>query len=171
VRPSDLRLAEVEFGQFEQGSGEDRPRLIAFRASRLYPFLVVTALDRRPALQQWRTETRTVLGVMVPALLAITLLATGLYRRQMQLAEQRAESERLQQINAASVFTNAREGIMITSPDGTILDVNEAFSRMSGFSREESAGPEPALVSAPMSGRRSFSPACGANCTARALER
>jgi hypothetical protein len=22
----DLRLAEVEFGQFEQGSGEDRPR-------------------------------------------------------------------------------------------------------------------------------------------------
>ncbi|MBL8407465.1 MAG: EAL domain-containing protein [Candidatus Accumulibacter sp. UW26] len=143
---SELRLAEVEFGQFEQGSGEDRPRLIAFRASRLYPFLVVTALDRRPALQQWRTETRTVLGVMVPALLAITLLATGLYRRQMQLAEQRAESERLQQINAASVFTNAREGIMITSPDGTILDVNEAFSRMSGFSREESLGQNPRFL-------------------------
>ena len=36
---------------------------------------------------------------------ASTLLAIGLYRRQMQLAEQRAESERLQQINAASVFT------------------------------------------------------------------
>jgi len=98
----DLRLDEVEFGQFEQDDGEDRPQLVAFRASRLYPFLVVTALDRRHALQQWRIETRTVLGVMVPALLASTLLAIGLYRRQMQLAEQRAESERLQQINAAT---------------------------------------------------------------------
>ena len=31
---------------------------------------------------------------------------------------------------AASVFTHAAEGISITDPDGTILEVNEAFGRM-----------------------------------------
>jgi len=132
-----------------QALAELRPDKVIMGIRALDPearVVVVTALDRRHALQQWRIETRTVLGVMVPALLASTLLAIGLYRRQMQLAEQRAESERLQQINAASVFTNAREGIMITSPDGTILDVNEAFSRMSGFDREESLGQNPRFL-------------------------
>jgi PAS domain-containing protein len=98
-----------------------------------------------------------------PQLLAITLLAIGLYRRQMQLAEQRAESERLQQINAASVFTNAREGIMITAPDGTILDVNEAFSRMSGFSREELLGQNPRFLRSGRSGEGVLHQPCGAN--------
>ena len=33
---------------------------------------------------------------------------------------------------AAGVFTHAREGIMITAADGTIVDVNESFSRITG---------------------------------------
>ena len=47
---------------------------------------------------------------------------------------------------AASVFTHAREGIMITAPDGTILDVNEAFCRISGFPRDEVLGRSPSLL-------------------------
>ncbi|MXR36163.1 bifunctional diguanylate cyclase/phosphodiesterase [Craterilacuibacter sinensis] len=41
---------------------------------------------------------------------------------------------------AASVFTHAREGIMITSLDGRIIDINAAFSQMSGYSRAEVLG-------------------------------
>jgi diguanylate cyclase (GGDEF)-like protein/PAS domain S-box-containing protein len=41
---------------------------------------------------------------------------------------------------AASVFTHAREGIMITALDGTIIEVNEAFSRITGYSRAEILG-------------------------------
>lgn len=47
---------------------------------------------------------------------------------------------------AASVFSNASEGIMITSPDGTILDVNDAFSDLSGYSRSESLGNNPRML-------------------------
>ncbi len=36
---------------------------------------------------------------------------------------------------AASVFTHAWEGIMITAADGTILDVNDAFGRITSYSR------------------------------------
>jgi len=41
---------------------------------------------------------------------------------------------------AASVFTHAREAIMITDPNGNIVDVNEAFTRMTGYDRDEVLG-------------------------------
>ncbi len=41
---------------------------------------------------------------------------------------------------AASVFVNAGEGIAITDPQGTIIEVNQAFSRITGFSREQAVG-------------------------------
>jgi diguanylate cyclase (GGDEF)-like protein/PAS domain S-box-containing protein len=47
---------------------------------------------------------------------------------------------------AASVFTHAREGIMITTADGTIIDVNEAFNLITGYSREEVLGHNASLL-------------------------
>ncbi len=47
---------------------------------------------------------------------------------------------------AASVFTHAREGIMITSQDGRVIEVNEAFSRITGYSREEALGHNPRFL-------------------------
>jgi diguanylate cyclase (GGDEF)-like protein/PAS domain S-box-containing protein len=48
---------------------------------------------------------------------------------------------------AASVFTHAREGIMITAPDGTIIDVNEAFSRITSYPHDEVVGQNPRILS------------------------
>ncbi|MFZ2852810.1 MAG: diguanylate cyclase [Rhodocyclaceae bacterium] len=47
---------------------------------------------------------------------------------------------------AASVFTHAREGIMVTSTDGTIIDINDAFTRITGYSRDEAIGENPRLL-------------------------
>ncbi|MCX7041364.1 MAG: PAS domain S-box protein [Gammaproteobacteria bacterium] len=44
---------------------------------------------------------------------------------------------------AASVFSHSREAIMITEADGTIMDVNEAFTRITGYAREEVIGRNP----------------------------
>jgi diguanylate cyclase (GGDEF)-like protein/PAS domain S-box-containing protein len=41
---------------------------------------------------------------------------------------------------AASVFTYAREGITITDPQGTIIAVNDSFTKITGYSREEALG-------------------------------
>ena len=38
---------------------------------------------------------------------------------------------------AASVFTNAREGILITDAKGRIVEVNDTFTAITGYSREE----------------------------------
>jgi PAS domain S-box-containing protein len=49
-------------------------------------------------------------------------------------ARKQAESELRR---AASVFTHSAQGIMITTRKGTIVEVNDAFSRITGFSRAE----------------------------------
>jgi diguanylate cyclase (GGDEF)-like protein/PAS domain S-box-containing protein len=47
---------------------------------------------------------------------------------------------------AASVFTHANECITITDVEGRIVDVNPAFNRVTGFSREEVIGRNPRLL-------------------------
>jgi len=47
---------------------------------------------------------------------------------------------------AASVFRDAQEGIMITKPDGQIVEVNGAFSRITSYGREEVLGSNPRLL-------------------------
>ena len=47
---------------------------------------------------------------------------------------------------AASVFSRALEGIVSTSADGLIIDVNESFSRITGYSRDEAVGHNPRML-------------------------
>jgi len=56
----------------------------------------------------------------------------------------RQQSSRLKL--AASVFATASEGIIITDTEGTILDVNTAFSAVTGYSRDEILGKNPRIL-------------------------
>ncbi|EWG99493.1 hypothetical protein Q427_24600 [Halomonas sp. BC04] len=47
---------------------------------------------------------------------------------------------------AASVFRHAREGIIMTDAQGAILDTNDAFTRITGYSRDEILGKNPRLL-------------------------
>ena len=47
---------------------------------------------------------------------------------------------------AASVFTHAREDIVITDAKGTIIDLNETFTTITGYSREEAIGQNPRIL-------------------------
>jgi diguanylate cyclase (GGDEF)-like protein/PAS domain S-box-containing protein len=60
------------------------------------------------------------------------------------ITERKQAEERLRL--AATVFTGAREGIFITDPAGTILEVNDAFTRISGYTREELLGQNPRIL-------------------------
>ena len=54
------------------------------------------------------------------------------------ITERKANESRLKL--AASVFTHAHEGIIITDTTGCIVEVNNTFSRITGYSREEALG-------------------------------
>jgi diguanylate cyclase (GGDEF)-like protein/PAS domain S-box-containing protein len=58
---------------------------------------------------------------------------------------------------AAVVFGHAREGIMITAADGTIIDVNDTFSLITGYSRNEVLGRNPRLLGSGRHDRLFFS--------------
>lgn len=60
---------------------------------------------------------------------------------------QRKQNEQQLKV-AANVFSHALEGILITTADGTIVDVNAAFTRISGYAREDVLGRNPRLLGA-----------------------
>ena len=61
------------------------------------------------------------------------------------ITERKLVEEQLRQ--SASVFEHANEGIIITDPSVRIIDVNQAFTRITGYSREEVLGKNPRLLS------------------------
>lgn len=65
----------------------------------------------------------------------------ALKQRTDELTRANMELEQL-----ATVFTHANEGISITDPDGTTIQVNDALCAMSGYSREELIGSNPRLL-------------------------
>ncbi len=71
--------------------------------------------------------------------------------RLVAIAIERSQTnERL--LMLSNVFTNTHEGITITDKNKHIIDVNPAFSEITGYSREEVIGKNPSLLS---SGRQS----------------
>jgi diguanylate cyclase (GGDEF)-like protein/PAS domain S-box-containing protein len=77
----------------------------------------------------WRTDDGSVGGIVLFA---------------EDITQQKKSEERLRL--AGTVFTGAREGITITDPRGTILDVNDAFTRITGYTREEVLGQNPRIL-------------------------
>jgi len=57
---------------------------------------------------------------------------------------QREQARRLEL--AASVFASAREGIIITDRKGDIVDVNRAFTKITGWTRDEIVGKNPRVL-------------------------
>ncbi|MFW5816724.1 MAG: EAL domain-containing protein, partial [Wenzhouxiangella sp.] len=53
-------------------------------------------------------------------------------------------NERLEQL--ATVFTHVREGVIITDAGGDIVEVNSAFSRITGYERAEALGRNPRFL-------------------------
>lgn len=47
---------------------------------------------------------------------------------------------------AASVFTHANEGIIITDASATIIEVNDTFTRITGYTHEEVLGKNPRII-------------------------
>ncbi|WP_158236019.1 EAL domain-containing protein [Hydrogenovibrio sp. SC-1] len=60
------------------------------------------------------------------------------------ITEQTETENELRQ--AASVFTHAQEAILITDPSGVILNVNQAFEKITGYKKAEALGNTPKLL-------------------------
>ena len=79
------------------------------------------------------------------------LLLTG---AQIDIDRRKENEERLRL--AASVFSSSYEAILITDVDNRIVDVNPAFCRITGYSREESLGRDPGMLASGRQGREFY---------------
>ena len=78
--------------------------------------------------------------VLVLALLLLALTAV-LWRQRNRLHQALRDTQL-----GASVFRHAQEGILITDAQGRIVDVNQSFSRITGYRRDEVLGRSPRML-------------------------
>jgi diguanylate cyclase (GGDEF)-like protein/PAS domain S-box-containing protein len=114
--------------------------LQAVLAGRLSKFTLECACDS-PQEQRWFAMTVMPLGPGA---------ASGAVITHVDITQRKQAEIKLQL--AASVFSQAREGIIITSAEDTILDVNEAFTRITGYTHADVVGRRPSILH---SGRQS----------------
>ena len=87
------------------------------------------------AVRPWRTGDGAIGGIVIFT---------------EDITQEKAAQDRLNL--TANVFAQASEGIVITDASGSILEVNEAFTRITGYSRDEVLGQNPRILK---SGRQS----------------
>lgn len=123
--PPEAHLEQAEFG----GQGIQSLVSVAMRGAdgRLTGFFGADSVQVR---RTWTDDDIAMLSVLAG------IIGSAVERSRAQA--------RLNQ--AASVFEHANEGILITDPQGAILDVNVAFTRITGFMREEVLGQDPRIL-------------------------
>ena len=144
--------AGAEHGRLERATANGREWLVAHRTSERFPVTVAVQLERASLLGSWRVEMQRLLWLLLPVLLALAT-ALGLYQRhRWTLHAKQAELDRTNRL-AASVFSNSRDAIIITDAQARIISVNDAFERVTGWSRRDVLGANPRLLSSGVQGQ------------------
>jgi diguanylate cyclase (GGDEF)-like protein/PAS domain S-box-containing protein len=83
-------------------------------------------------------------ALWVLGLFALACLGMGLNSTRRIIGRLAEDEAGLRQ--AASVFDNTGDAVMITKPDGTILAVNRSFTRITGYGAAEVLGKPPSVI-------------------------
>jgi len=132
------RVADAEAGRLQETLPDGRTVLTAYRASRAYPFVLVVRMDRERLLAGWRLEAIHTVSTVVAALLTTLALAILYFVRFERLAREQEQNQARQRI--AAIAFESQEGMVVTDAQACILQVNKAFTRMTGYSAEEAIG-------------------------------
>ncbi len=136
--PLIRRVADSEVGRFEETLPDGTEVLTAYRASRVYPYVLVVRLDKARALSAWREETRNTLWVVGAVLLLALGSSAWYYARYEAVARERSRDR--ERLRIAAISFEAQEGMIVTDAASVILQVNKAFTRITGYTAEDAVG-------------------------------
>lgn len=117
----------------------ERTEQLSRQAARMQGVLLGRAnalLVQQASALRW--DTGVTLAMLVLALIAIVPALGRLQAQSRRLAQQAAENERL-----ALVAEHTSHLVLITDPEGRIVWVNRAFTRLSGYAADEARGRRP----------------------------
>lgn len=104
--------------------------------------------DRAMDWTRWECRPWFEADGTIGGLIVYTEIITERKHAKLDLREKTAalarSNERLEQL--ATVFTHAREAVIITDAAGIIIEVNDAFSRITGYPRSEAIGRNPRFL-------------------------
>ena len=114
-------------------------RFFSYRAMNDFPLIVQVGYETEFALAEYRERRNTFLWIAAIGSLLVVVFSMLEYRRQTD--RQKAEvalraSERLNR----TILQTTDDGYWVVDADGRMVDVNEAYCRMSGYRREEFLG-------------------------------
>lgn len=117
----------------------------AYQVSARHPFAVVVHMDRQRGLSAWRDEAGLTVGLAGAGL--TLLLVLGLVHGRRSSRARHLHTTALARLQlAASVFETSRDGIMISDAHNRILEVNAAFTQITGYTPDEVLGQSPKLL-------------------------
>ena len=113
-----------------------------FRAKELEVIRRQQAIESEEVLQRAEGD-RYLLSIRFP-LFGSDNVIQGVCTQSSDMTDRKHAEEQLRL--AARVFDRAGEGIVVTDPEQKIMTVNEAFTRVTGYTAEEVAGKTPAVL-------------------------
>jgi len=117
-----------------------------FHISHIAILLFLILIPMTLVLSYLNQEIFECVGIAALVCVATLLLSGILILRQMyRLGEKKRSMEEKLRL-WAKVFENSGEGILITAKDGTIEDVNAAFTEITGYGKEEVVGKQPSIL-------------------------
>ncbi len=137
----DAVRAEIEGGVVPLSDGGMLGRFVAYRLSSRYPLAVAAVVDHRDSLSDWMQASRQMLFWTGAAVAGLLLGGLVLYREVWRRLRLQGEVRLLFEAVEQSVTA-----IMITDPAGTIVYVNPAFTRLTGFPAEDAVGRNPRFL-------------------------
>src|SRR5690554_2135541 len=139
---SDELLQQVR--QREWGlyiSSADDSRVTAYRATSMFPLLLVLSIDRQQALAAWYRTVTTMWLIATLVLVLILLAAAWIAWMRYRQARMTDELHLL----SAAISTTAN-AVLITDHRGVIRWVNRAFSSLTGYAAEQVLGRTPSIL-------------------------
>ena len=130
-------FSDTAFNAYEDETGDDgNPALSALRTSRLFPLIVITHIHREHALQSWRMERQRLLWVVVPALLAVLLVSTLIYRRERRITRRLAQAQLEERQHMAALINTLPINLLMLDSTGHVVMVNAAWKRFLAFANQ-----------------------------------
>ena len=112
----------------------------------------ISQQEKNRIFDRWRSldielgiQTKTIVKYLIIILSIFLIIIYWLYRLKREIAL-RKEAEKSLQLSSR-VFNDTHEGITVTDTNRIIVDINPAFSDITGYSREEVIGQNPRILS------------------------